>query len=89
MNNSDQEKYLGDLVNKFGKIKATIEERVAKGYGIISDIKALLHEVPLGRYRLEMGMHLRQAMLVNGLLFNSEAWHDVIESDVQGLEKKR
>ena len=38
MNNSDQEKYLGDLVNKSGKIKATIEERVAKGYGIISEI---------------------------------------------------
>ena len=56
MNNSDQEKYLGDLVNKTGKIKAAIDERVAKGYGIVSEIKAILHEIPLGRYKLEMGM---------------------------------
>ena len=32
-------------------------------------------------------MHLRQAMLVNGLLFNSESWHNVIEADVKGIEK--
>ena len=73
MNNSNQEKYLGDLVNKSGKAKATIEDGVAKGYGIISEIKAILNEVPLGSYKLEMGMQLRQAMLINGMLFNSEA----------------
>ena len=50
MNDSDEEKYLGDLVNKSGKIKATIDDRIAKGYGIITEIKAIINEVPLGRY---------------------------------------
>ena len=41
MKNSEKEKYLGDQITKFGNIKATIEDRVAKGYGIVSEIKTL------------------------------------------------
>ena len=49
MNDSESEKYLGDIVHKIGKIKATISERVAKGYGIISEIQVILKEMPLGK----------------------------------------
>ena len=72
MKSSDQERYLGDQINRTGKIKVTIEERVAKGYGIVSEINAILDEIPLGTYRTEMGLILRQAMFVNGTLYNSE-----------------
>ena len=34
-----------------------------------------------------MGLKLRQAMLINGTLFNSEAWHSVSTEDIRGLEK--
>ena len=34
-----------------------------------------------------MGLHLRQAMLINGMLFNSEAWHGVTATQVATLEK--
>ena len=47
MNESDQEKYLGDQIHKSGKTKATISDRVAKGFGIISEIQAILNEAPL------------------------------------------
>ena len=67
MKESSQEKYLGDLINNTGKVKKTVEERVAKGYGIISEILAMLDEIPLGAYRLEMGLKLREAMLLNTL----------------------
>ena len=87
MNDSNQEKYLVDLVNKTGNIKATVADRVAKGHGIVSEIKAILNEVPLGKYKLEMGLQLRQAMLLNGLLYNSEAWHSVTLEDIVALEK--
>ena len=43
MNNSTEEKYLGDLINTTGNIKAT----VARGYGIISENRAIISEVPL------------------------------------------
>ena len=33
-----------------------------------------------------MGLHLRQAMLINGILYNSEAWHCLTKSHVEMLE---
>ena len=87
MKNSKKEKYLGDFIDESGKIKATIEDRVSKGWGIISEIKAILNEVPLGKFKVEIGLLLRQAMLVNGVLYNSEVWHSLSPNDIIPLEK--
>ena len=59
----------------------------AKGYGIINNILAIVNEVPLGQWKVDAGLRLRQAMLVNGVLFNSEAWHNVSMNDLILLEK--
>ena len=87
MKNSLKEKYLGDFVDSSGKIKATVQDRISKGYGILSEIRAIINEVPLGRHKLEIGLQLREAMLINGVLYNSEAWHSVTDQDILGLEK--
>ena len=87
MKQSKREKYLGDLVDISGKIRPNIESRQAKGFGIVSNILAIINEIPLGHWRVEAGLRLRQAMLINGCLFNSEAWHGVSESDLKILEK--
>ena len=87
MKNSEREKYLGDYIDKSGKIKATIDDRISKGWGILSEIKAIINEVPLGKYKVEIDLKLRQAMLVNGILYNSEAWHSVSLKDIESLEK--
>ena len=79
MKESLREKYLG--------VQATIDARVAKGHGIVSEILALNDQVPLGKYRIEMGLKLRQAMLINGILFNSEVWYGVTDDHVKALEK--
>ena len=86
MTNSDREKYLGDILDKTGKIRATIEDRQKKGYGLVSEILAILNEIPLGQYKMEIGLHLRQAMLINGMLYNSEAWHAISEEELRMLE---
>ena len=75
MKESQQEKYLGDLVNSTGTIRSTIEDRKSKGFGIVNEILAILDEIPLGRFKMEIGLKLRQAMFLNGILYNSEAWH--------------
>ena len=54
---------------------------------IIAEIKAILNEIPLGRYKLEIGLKLRQAMLINGMLYNSEAWHSITNQDIKVLER--
>ena len=47
MENSNQERYLGDVVDKSGKNRPNIEARKAKGFGILSNIMAIVNEVPL------------------------------------------
>ena len=87
MKTSEKEKYVGDIVHFTGKIKATVDDRVARGHGITTEIFAFLDEIPLGRYRISMGLKLRQARLVNGMLFSSEGWHGVSMTDVKLMEK--
>ena len=87
MSNSTQEKYLGDIVDKTGKIRATIEDRQKKGYAIVAEILAILEEIPLGQHKMEIGLALRQAMLVNGMLYNSEAWHFISDNEIKMLER--
>ena len=74
MQNSDKEKYLGDILDKKGTCKPNIENRKLKGYSFISNILAIVNEIPLGHWKIKAGLSLRQAMLLNGILFNSEAW---------------
>jgi hypothetical protein len=45
---SQKEKYLGDFITKYANPKATIQDRKQKGYGILSEIKAILSDIPLG-----------------------------------------
>ena len=87
MQNSNQEKYLGDLLDKRGTCRSNIEKRKLKGYSITSNILSIVNEVPLGHWRIQAGLSLRQAMLVNGILFNSEAWQGTDTKDILILEK--
>jgi hypothetical protein len=81
------EKYLGDEVHKSATNKSNVEDRTAKGFGIVNHILAMVKEVPLGWRRVKAGLILRQAMLINGILFNTEAWHGVKKSDIEAFEK--
>merc|ERR1712105_175028 len=38
MDKSNCEKYLGDYITSDGKIKVNIDNRIAKGYGMVSEI---------------------------------------------------
>ena len=87
MKNSNQETYLGDLIDKSGKARTNIEKRKSKGYGIIANILAIINEIPLAHWKIEAGLKLRQAMLINGILYNSEAWQGIDEKDMILLEK--
>ena len=60
---------------------------MSKGYGAVSNILAIVNDVPLAHWRIEAGLQLRQAMLLNSILFNSEAWHGVSDVDLGQLEK--
>ena len=46
----------------------------------MNEVLAIVKEVPLGNWKIKAGLQLRQALLINGTLFNSEAWHGITMS---------
>ena len=87
MSKSRKETYLGDIIENNITAKANIEKRKGRGYGIVNDILAIVNEIPLSYWKIQTGLLLRQAMLVNGILFNTEAWHNISNKDIMVLEK--
>ena len=87
MNQSTQETYLGDKIDKSALLKPTLASRISKGYGAVTYILSILKELPLGHWRVEAGLRLREALFINGTLFNSEAWQGIQDKDIEGLEK--
>ena len=63
----------------------TFSYRHVKVVASFSAIVAILQDIPLGKYRTEIGLELRQAMFINSVLFNSETWHGLKESDITKL----
>ena len=86
MKKSESETYLGDIITNTANNKKNIQARRDKGFGLVSEILSLMSEIPLGRYKSHVALILRQAMLINGMLFNSEAWSDVKDADIKQLE---
>jgi hypothetical protein len=83
---SKSEKYLGDYISEKGTLDDTIQQRTLKGYAYISEIRALLSDMPFGHRRVQVGLMLRDAMFVNGILLNSEAWHGITKKHIEKLE---
>ena len=54
---------------------------------MVSQILAITSEAPLGRWRMRSGSLLRNAMLVNSMLFNAEAWHGIVRDDIETLSR--
>ena len=86
MKNSESEKYLGDFISHDGKHDATMSNRIQRAYSYLSEIRALLTDMPFGKRRLQIGLMLRDAMFVNGVLFNSEAWSSINQKHIEEIE---
>ena len=57
MKNSKQVTYFGDIIHESWSIKPNIEKRKSKGYGITSNILAIVNEIPLAQWRTEAGLN--------------------------------
>ena len=86
MKEAKSEKYLGGIIDSSGSIQATIERRISKGQGIVSEIMSIINEIPLGRHKIYVALKIREVMLLNGILFNSESWHGVTQKQIKSLE---
>ena len=86
MEEKQEEKYLGDVISTDGRNLKNIQQRVAKGKGITNRIFTILEGVPLGRRYFEIGMLLRDSILISSMLFNSEAWYNITKNELELLE---
>ena len=82
---SEKEKYLGDYISKRGNSKETIKERNLRGDSILSNMRAILQDIPLGNRRTQSGLIFRQAWFINSCFFNSEIWTGVNDNDMKYL----
>ena len=87
MHETPSSKYLGNVLTSAGGVRDTIEDRRNKGWGKVAQILGILGEVPLGQYRIEVGLLLRKAILTSSLLYSSEAWSAVSEAEIMRLEQ--
>ena len=83
---SFNEKYLGDIVSNKCNSKDTIKDRKVRGNAILSEMRAILRDIPLGKWRTQIGFTLRKAWFLNGSLFNSEVWSGYTDNDLEDLE---
>ena len=87
MKEAKSAKYLGNLITSRGGVSETVEDRRSKGWGKVATIQGILSEVDLGSHRVEVGLILGKAILVNSLLFTAETWSGVKEADLVRLEQ--
>ena len=86
METKESEKYLGDVISKDGKNIKNIKSRVSKGIGVISRIITILEGIPFGQFYYQVGIILRNSLLVSMLICNSESWYNVTNSDLELIE---
>ena len=78
MKNVTEKKYLGDKI---------IKERIGKGTGNVNKIISTLSERPYGKHLFKAAKLMREGLLINFLLTNSERWVNVLEKDLKNLGK--
>ena len=86
MKTADSVRYLGDIVSASGSMRQCIENRKNKGLAKLADIAAILSELPDIR-RIEVGLKLRETKLHSGILYNSEAWSNIRDKDMERIEQ--
>ena len=84
---AEKDTYLGDIITNDGKHTKNILARKSKGMGVVDQISTILEEICFGPYQLEVALSLRNAMLLNGILTNSEAWYGLTVQDISNLEQ--
>ena len=83
---SEEERYLGDFITKDGKNSKNVSARRARGIGIVDKIFTYLNDVFLGPYFFQAALMFRSSLLLNSILINSESWYNLTEGDIKQLE---
>ena len=70
MEETENEKYLGQILGNDGSNTRNIENRADKGFGIMNKVE----NNPGGKYHFEIAVLIRNACLISSLISSSEMW---------------
>ena len=87
MEQSSDEKYLGDIISVSGTNNKNIAARKTRGMIIANKICSILDYVCFGHFKYEVLVTLRNSLLVNSILANSSAWYKVTALELHQLEQ--
>ena len=85
MKEVDKTKVLGDIFNQKGNNNDLIAARVKSGKGVINSMMALCNEMAFGRYSIKALLLLYRTVFIHTVLFDSEAWTYVTETNMKML----
>jgi hypothetical protein len=77
--------YLGDVFNYLGNNDGLIKDRVRRGMKALVCIASLINETNLGMHEISVWMLLYRSLFISTVLFNSETWSKLRESDLKQL----
>ena len=86
MEEKEEEKYLGVLLSHDGRNMKNVKAKVARGTGIVKRIITILDTIPLGKHYFEVGMLLRDSLLLSSILYNAEAWYNLTNAELNLIE---
>ena len=72
---------------KSWKNTKNITERTNKAHGNISKIMSTLNERPFAKHMFKAYILMSKGILLGGLLTNSKSWVNIVNQDLESLEK--
>ena len=70
-------KYLGQIISKDGTNIENVDSRAGKGIGLVNNIETTLKNTPGGKYHFELAVLMRNAILISSMLSCSEIWYNI------------
>ena len=86
MKEVENKKYLGDIVSKNGTNTLNIKEKTNKAMGNVNKIVLTISERSYGIHTFKAAKLMREAIIISGLLTNSECWINLTKKNLDDLE---
>ena len=77
--------YLGDVFNNKGNNDDLVKDRVKRGTSTMISIQSFMRDTSLGTHTLGVYILLHNAILLPGMLFNSQAWTNLTDKNIAAL----
>ena len=82
-----EQKYLGFLLSNTGNNMVNIRAVKCKSIGTIRQIFSKLETLNFGKYYFEVGLILKNAILRTSILYASESYYNLRESEIREIEQ--